>query len=320
MDAPTLARRLADPSLPHAQRLAALSVDEALQQPVSTLLPPARAASVVLEAVKGWLATEGALLALGRAVESIRQEALAVDSLGDELPEQLVEGLERWLARPWSPDRAVVLALLDRKPVRQLIRQLLKDALLEFGESVTAPVQGVARGLTGFAKKATERAGVFGAVASVVGSEVERQLERRAADFADQALSGVLQKLADDFSSPSRAEAQAEMRAALFEGFLGIHGGALAREVTRADVVGGTRVLREAMDGWLSSAVGEAQLRRTVERIVAREAHRPAGEVLEELGLRAALRGFVVEMLTERIRAVAATEAFHAFAAELLAE
>jgi len=320
MDADTLCRRLADPALPHAARLSALAVDEALAQPLSALLPHEKVASLAVEALRGWLSTEGALLWLSRAVESLRQEALALDSLGDELPEPLVDGVERLLGRPWSPDRAVVLAVLDRRPVRQLIRQLLVDALVEFGHSVSAPVHGVARGLTGFAKRATERAGVLGAVASAVGGEVERQLERRAADFADQALSGVMQKLADALGNPSQAEAQAELRAALFEGLLGIHGGALARELVRADVVGGTRLLRDAISEWLASATGEAQLRRNVQRLLAREAARPAGELLAELGLRDALRAFAVEALSDRVRAVAATEPFRAFAAELLAE
>jgi len=295
-------------------------VDEALAQPLSALMPGGRAETLAVEALRGWLATEGALLWLARAVESLRQEAIAIDSLGDELPEPLVAGLERLLGRPWSPDRAVVLAVLDRKPVRQLIRQLLVEALVEFGHSVSAPVHGVARGLTGFARRATEKAGVLGAVASAVGGEVERQLERKAAAFADQALSGVVQKLADALGNPAQAEAQAELRAALFEGVLGIHGGALSRELVRADVVGGTRLLREALSGWLATAPGEAQARRLVQRLLAREGARPAGELLQELGLRDALRGFVVETLAERMRAVAASEPFRAFAAELLAD
>jgi len=320
MDADTLSRRLADPSQPHAARLAALAVDEALSQPLGTLLPGARAETLAVDAVRGWLGTEGALLWLSRAVESLRQEAIGIDSLGDELPEPLVAGMERLLGRAWSPDRAVVLAVLDRRPVRQLIRQLLVDALVEFGRSASAPVQGVARGLTGFARRATEKAGVLGAVASAVGGEVERQLERKASEFADQALSGVMQKLADALGNPAQAEAQAELRAALFEGVLGIHGGALARELVRADVVGGARLLRDALSEWLSTAAGEAQARRIVQRLLAREAARPAGELLAELGLRDAVRAFVVEVLAERMRAVAGTDSFRAFAQELLAD
>lgn len=322
MNADVVARRLADPAQPHAQRLAELSVDELFATSIKTLTPEDKVSALVKEALKAWLDTESALTHLDRVVKDISQElAKHSETFEDVLPEQLREGAEAWLARPWSPDRAVVLAALDRAPVRALIRKLLLDAILEFGRGMGGGTAGsVAKGLGGFAKFATERTGTLGALVGAVGGEVNRQLESRAADFVDAALSGIIQKIAEEFSSPARAKQQAELRVAIFEGALCLRGTQLSKEVLRADVVGGTRITRDALFNWLETPQSAAQLDRTVKRLLAFESDRSLAEVLRELGLHDVARKHAVDALTIRIRQIAATQSFKSFAEELLRE
>ena len=66
--------------------------------------------------------------------------------------------LREMLERPFSPDRKLVLTVIDREPTRELVRQLLLDAVLEFGRRASAPVAGMARG-PGLAGEDRGRAG-----------------------------------------------------------------------------------------------------------------------------------------------------------------
>lgn len=318
MDADAVAKRLTEEAW--SRRLAELSVETLFATPLKTLAPEDKVVALVKEGLRGWLDEESALSNLERIVKEISAELTAqTDKLEDILPEQLREGAEAWLARPWSPDRAVVLAALDRAPVRALIRKLLLDAILEFGRGMGGGTAGsVAKGIGGLAKFAAERAGTIGALVGAVGGEVNRQLESRASDFADAALSGIIQKIADEFSSPARAKQQAELRVAIFEGVLALRGSQLAKELQRADIVGGTRITRDALFNWLETPESNAQLERAVKRILSHESNRPLGEVLKELGLYDVARKHGVDALAERIRQIAATDSFRDFARDLL--
>lgn len=320
MDADVVAKRLTEES--YSRRLAELSVDAVFSMPLRTLAPEDKVVALVKEGLRGWLDTDSALLNLERAVKEISSELSAQsERIEDVLPEQLREGVEAWLARPWSPDRAVVLAALDRAPVRALIRKLLLDAILEFGRGMGGGTAGsVAKGIGGIAKFAAERTGTLGALVGAVGGEVNRQLESRASDFADAALSGIIQKIADEFSSPARAKQQAELRVAIFEGVLTLRGTQLGKELLRADVVGGTRITRDAISNWLETPEANGQLERTLKRILQHESERPLREVLEELGLHDVAKKHATEALAERIKEIAATQKFREFVRELLAE
>lgn len=320
MDADVLQKRLTDPALPHAQRLAELIVDDALASPISKLLPLDRALGLLEKGLDAYLASDASLVPLTRGVDRLMNDLNAVKgSIGDELPDELLSGAREWVSRPWSPDRAVVLAALDEPPVRTLIRKLLLDAILEFSRTVSAPMQGVARGLGGLAKFAAERTGTLGAIAGAVGSEAQRMVEKRAADFADQALSGVIQKIADEFSNPARAKEQAELRRAVLDGLLHLRGPQLAKEVGRSDVVGGAKVIREALKSWLASEGGKQELRERVRHVLDPEWNRTAGELIAELGLRDFARESAVQLLEVRIRELAATSGFKDFVSALLA-
>lgn len=293
MNAQELLKRLQDAS-PEGplDRLAALVVEHELAQPFETLLPPALVARAVKSSLEGWLTSETADRELAAAVEEL-QRHLSEDkrSVREALPPELTQGLARLSGHHYSPDRTLVLAVLDRPPVRALVRGLLLNVLLDFSRKLSAPVTDnrIARGFSGLARFAAEQArgsgGTLGGIAGALSEELERQVEKRARDFADAALSGLFQQFADALTDPSRADEQAEMRAALLDGVLDLRLERLGRELTHVDVPRGAGVVRETLSQWLATPEGPAQLEAWLTRVMKAQGQRPVREVLGTFGM-----------------------------------
>jgi hypothetical protein len=306
-------------------RLAVLGVEHALEQPLEALLPPAFLARSLVAGLEGWLASESAEQELATATARIRQ-ALLKDprSLREALPLELTQALTELARRRYSPDRRLVMAVLDRPPVRALVRGLLLNVLMDFSRRLSAPVteNKVARGLGGLVRQAAEQArssaGAFGSLASAFSEELERQVERRARDFVDSALSGVLQQAADAICDPARAPEQAEMRVALVEGALGVQLAQVGQEMGRMDVPATVAAVRQGLSRWLASGGAAAELERGLVRLLEHDGKRPLREVLAPLGLLAPARELGREVLRARLAPLMASEPFARWLAELL--
>lgn len=299
--------------------LAALALEVWLDKPVAHLLPAPTAVAIARHALKGWLEAPTAVAALTRHVEALVNELNGANRpLKDVVARDVRAALRDLVGRPLSPDRRLVLTVIDREPTRELVRQLLLDFVLEFGRKASAPVAGVAKGLGTFAKLAGDavksRAGTIGTLVGAVGSEVERQMEKRAVEFVDAALSGVFGQLADAVSDPRRATEAAELRVAMLEGALELTLPQLAREVANADVPGGAEVLRAGLERWLASAASDDELTRLVDFASKDLAARPLREVLDEVGLLGVVRAHGAPLLATRIRELVASPAFAAWA------
>jgi hypothetical protein len=296
-----LLARLRDGSA--ADRLVDRWVVDLLARPLAELIPPTQVAALAARLLAGAAASD----AFGRRVEKQVEEGLASAELDpsrlrESLPPEAVTALRQLAALPYSPDRAVVLAVLDREPVRRLIRALLVDVLVEFGRRMAAlasPVTGsrVGRGLGALA--AAVGSGVVGAVTG----ELERQVEKRAAEFADLGISRVLQRLADLASDPSHANDQAELRSALLEGFLELRRSDLAREDRRQEPNAVVRLVREAVGGYWARPESRATLKAGLGRLLGDDSHRTLGAALDEIGLRAEVEAALKEYLLPRARA-----------------
>jgi len=306
-------------------RLAALVVEHELSQPLETLLPPALLARAMKAALEGWLASETADRELASAIDYL-QGQLTQDprTVREALPPELSKGLTELAARRFSPDRALVLSVLDRPPVRALARGLLLNLLIDFSRKVSAPVteNRIAKGFSGLAKLAADQArsagGTLGGIAGALSEEIERQVEKRARDFVDSALSGVFQQLADALTDPSRASEQAEMRVALLDGVLSLPLSRLGRELSRADVPGGAAVVRKGLSQWLASKDTTAELEGWLTRALERDGKRPVREVLGALGLLDAFQTMGRESLRARLSPVVTSEPFARWLEELM--
>jgi hypothetical protein len=300
---------------PGAEALAAIIVDTALDAPVGELVPEAAAAKTARAALEGWLSSPDATRALGRLVEAlVARLAAEPKALRDVVARDVRVALREVVGRPFSPDRQLVLTIIDRGPMRELVRALLLDAVLEFGRRASAPVAGVARGLGSLARFAGEtvkaKSGTLGSLVGAVSGEVERQLERRAVEFVDAALGGVFGQLADAIADPRRAAEAAELRMALFDGAMELTLPQLSRELVNLDVAGGAEVLRDGLRRWLASPDADRQLGELARFVLERDAARSGRQVLAELGLLDVTRSTAVPQVAAFLRRLAASPAF----------
>lgn len=301
-----------------AKSLAALAIDALLNETLGALLPQALVVSTTRSLLTAWLASDGGTRVLERVVEAAANELQAERRAArDVLPREVRAVLREVVGRPFSPDKKLVLTIIDREPTRDLVRQLLLDAVLEFGRKASAPVAGMARGLGSLAKLAGEtvkaKSGGLGSLVGAVSGEVERQLEKRAVEFVDAALAGVFGQIADSISDPRRAAEAAELRMALLDGALELTGPQLARELINLDVTGGAQVLRKGLERWLASPESEEQLQRVAKFVVEREGQRTGREVLQELGVLEVARAVAIDQLAQRLQSWAARPEFKAW-------
>jgi len=157
------------------------------------------------------------------------------------------------------------------------------------------------------------RTGGLGSLVGAVGSEVERQLEKRAVDFVDGALSGVFGQIADALSNPSRAHEASELRQAFFDGMLELTGPQLAREVMNADVPGGAKTVRASLQKWLDSQAADAHLDQLTALALKHDGTKTAADALKELGVHDAVKELGVEHLARHIRTVGDSPALAAW-------
>jgi hypothetical protein len=297
------------------ERLAEMSVDAMMNEPLTGVVSVDVAVQWARRFLSAWLTTGSSNAVLTRVVESViaelRQERRP---LKDVVAPDVRAALRQVSGRPFTADRKLVLTVIDRPPTRELVRQILLDAVLDFGRKASAPVAGMAKGLGAIARFAGEqvksRSGGLGSLVGAVGDEVERVLERRAAEFVDTALAGVFGQLADAVADPRRAAESAELREALFDGVMELSGAQLARELINADVPGGVEVLRHGLTRWLDSPQSEAELTRWATFVQGLAGQRSTRDVLGELGVVDVARSLAVEQGVARMKKVVEGEAF----------
>lgn len=325
MGSPTVLDRLRDASDDGPlDRLAALVLDVHLGRPLGDLLPPDFAVRLARRGLEGWLDTETATDGLERLVRALRAR-LAGDRrpLAAFVPHDLRHAVRELVGRPLSPDKRLVMRVINRGPTRELVRQLLLDTILEFGGQVSAPVAGVASRLGFLARAATETvksySGGLGTLVGAMSDEVERQLEKRAVEFVDAALAGVFERIADAVSDPGRATEAAELRLAVFDGVLELTLAQLADELDKADPAGGAEVLRGGLKRWLASAASDAHLAALAAFALGGAAAQPVAESLREAGLLDAATTLGREWLRIRMLDVVRSPAFATWLAGLAA-
>ena len=299
-------------------------IDDAMARPLGEVVDVQRWPRLLTQVAVAWSSSDAAE---ERLVQAVLEGVDLLDGLegtvGDRFPQPVADGVRRLMARPYSPSRELVLGLLDQAPVRKLLREILHDAIVGFAKKArtageSTPVGGLASGLGRFAKR---RAGTFGSLAGdvvgAVGSEVEKQLERRASEFTDTALSGAIAGIADQLSDPARAQEQADLRIALLDGALQLTGPELAAELRRSDPQGLGRLGRDSLAGWFQGDGFEDQIRGWLSELVQAEGQRTLGETLDELDLRDTCIDPVRELLLEHARHLVATDAFMTWLNEL---
>ena len=280
-------KRLQDPSDGGpADRLAVLLLEQLFASRVDALIDPKLLAEGARTALDGWLDSAEAVKTLEASLEAAIAQLGSTAPVKELLPPALRELVLELASRPYSPDRRVVLKVLDRGPMRELIRALVLDTVTAFGARMTpAPAASVTKGLGGLARLAAEtvkqRGGTLGGIVGVV----ESQVEKRSADFADQAISSVLNEIADAVCDPKRAGEAAQLRVEALKGAFELTPQQLSRELINLDVPGGAEVLRAGLRRWLQSAEAAKVFERIAEGV---KLEKTVGEWLDGVGQRPA--------------------------------
>lgn len=307
--------------------LATAFVDDSLARPVGALVAPAALAKEVVEGLRLLLASDSLqaaqLEAARRGRGWLREQPLTLGQLSGSAVEEAARDLA---SLPYVPGREILIFLLDREPMRLLLRELFLDALLTFGRKLRDPMltNPVAKGLGGLGRFARDRARstAFGAfatdVAGRLGDEVERQFERRALEFADAALSGLVVRLVDLLADPARAQQQASLRETLVDGIFALQTAEVAEELERSDPVKRSNLLRRGIAGWLASDEAEKRIRDVIEGALEGFAERPFGEVLEAWGLLEGYRPLAITSIERQIAPFAQGPAFRRWLDERL--
>jgi hypothetical protein len=324
MDSKALLERLhdRDENGPLSQ-LARLAVDAWLAAPVSGWMSEATLAKLLRSGLEGWLETPSALGTITAWVESAVNRLQADErTLNEAFPPSWTNAVREVVERPLSPDRQLVLKILQQPALRELIRALLLQVVLDFGRKWSAPVAGVAKGLGSLAKLALEttksRTGGLGSLVGAVSGEVERQLETRSVEFVDVALTKVIDQLADVLSNPRRAAEAAALRGALLDGVLQLKGPQLARELMNSDVAGGAELVRGGLREWLKEPRADHDLASAARFLLGANGERPVKALLDELGLSETARAHAVPFLVDQMRTVVGHPGFEPWLEALL--
>ncbi len=300
-------------------RLALMLLDQLFATRVDAVVPLGRVSTWARLALDAWLKSPEASKTLERALEeTVSRLSARKQTLRETLPKDLQATLLEVYGRPYSPDRRVVMALLDRPPMRELIRALVLDTVTAFGARMAAPAASVTKGLGGLARFAAEqvksRGGAIGGLVGAVSNEVQNQLERRSGEFADAAISSVLSEIVDAVCDPKRAHEAAALRVETMKGALELTLPQLSRELINLDVPGGAEVLRQGLERWLQS--GEAT--KLVEGAVAEvKSERTVGQALQSMGQLEPARVIGRELLRLRLHALFASPEYAAWLTEL---
>jgi hypothetical protein len=304
-------------------KLAAVAVDDVFARTVGDLVDQGALVDHIGAALASFVESDAAA-----AHAVTRVDAVFADLEGEQrplrarVPAALPKGATAFARLPTTPSREALMKLLDREPLKALLRAQVVDALAAFGRRAASPVadSSIARGLGGISKLALGSSGrnPFARVATAVSGEVERQVEKRATDFADTAVVGILSGIADQVTDPSRREDQAALRTAIVDGFFELTGADVAG-LARGDAAAQVAVVRSALRAWLADAKFAADLRGALSAAIARDTARTLGEVLDDVALRDPVRAAACVWLTRTLEGLVADAPFAAWLADLLA-
>jgi hypothetical protein len=289
--------------------LVGLVLDDLLARPVAELVDPEWVAGRVVEGLRAsaddtrtedWVRSQ-----LQGALE--RADAQQ-GPLRPRVPGELIGPVKDLLRRPYAPDPVIVRALLDHRAMRSLLRAVLQETLTDFARTVKAAVPqkspAVSRGRLG------NLLGAAQGVASVVGAELERQLESRVTTFLDGAIARSLDLSVERMCAPDFSDEFGAWRADAVEQLLDLPVERYRQELEKLDpdaLVSEVAAMLRAVARWdgLGTAV-QAGLEATVSEAGVRSAR----DFLAGSGLEEGWRPHVQALMTERATELVKTEAF----------
>ena len=241
----------------------------------------------------------------------------------DQIPEELIGAIEGVITRHYTPDKALVVALIDHPTMEALVRDLLSTALRNFVQQL--------KNLTPAMPKTPPRAGRgLGRLGSIgqsvlggLGSEISQRAEHLANQTVDEALRRAIGQVSGHICDPAHADHYSAFRLHIWQTLIQTKNEALAAEWDKLDpdslVAAGTAASR-ALAGRESL---RAEIQRGVESVLESAGDRCLRDLLEETGLEddnPAWRQAMEAQLALQIQDFVATAGFAAWLSRLLEE
>lgn len=313
-DLDTILTRLRDPEGP-LKDLVTLAVDRGLERPLAEVLPPAETAARLAEALKAIAADDALEQHLGERIRATLGKDPPEGRLRDQLPKDAVAPLRRLASRPYTPDPELVRAVIDHPAMRKVMREVLQDTLLQFAKKLSA----VSKGLPG-GKRLSGLMDVAKGVASVVGGEVERQLEGKVSGFLEEGIGRVVELSVRQLTAEDRAREMAKWRADLVDVALDQPMRRYHAELKKSDPAGAMEDARALVTAWAEWDALEARATDALKAVLARAGGESLGEALGGTGVVDGLRPGIEAGLLDWALDVVGTEAFEAWFGALLAD
>ena len=302
----------------HLDALVTLAVDDLLARPLREVLDPAWVASTAVEGLRASASDERTEAWIRARIDEARARAGQEHGrAGDLLTPDLVEAVKELLRRPYVPDRELVGRFVHHRAVHELVRDMLEHALVEFGQKTRAVVpQQLPKSLgrSRFGKLVSAATDVAGAV----GSEVERQLEKRVKVFVDGAIRASVDRMADHLVAVERAKDLGDWRADGFQVLLDLSVDDWLAELDKLDPDGLVTDLATLLRAVARMERLEDQLRSLLASAVEEAGDVSAGEFLAGSGLEESWRPPLESLARERVKAFVATPAFAGWVADLV--
>jgi hypothetical protein len=170
--------------------------------------------------------------------------------------------LRKLAVQPYVPSRTLLVQVLSRPPIRRLNRELMIGTLLDYSRRLRSTLEGGGAGkgigaLSRLASEAVKKStSALGAIApgvtAAVSDEFERQMQRRAAEFADSAVDDMVQRIAATLTDPQRRAEHNELKLSLLDFVLTLRCADVAAELSRMDLPAVAAELRAFALSWLA--------------------------------------------------------------------
>lgn len=314
--------RLRDPDGDALRELSRLVVLETTRTPLAEIAPPRWLASQLKTVIEA--TTRGELL---RGFVERRLEAGRSQVEGEQRPvrtwwpEEVDGPTRKVLQQGWTPGQEMTYRILDQPAMRALVADVLTGVLTRFRRRM----QRMDGRLGGLGERAARRGrGLFGGVAGnlgglasnvvgVVRDELEHGLDDLVKEFVSSATRDVVMSIAGYLADPTHEAAFAELRVGVLDVLLDTPVHELVAEF---DKVQPLEIVDVVIAGMRAAASDPAFVEQTTERIQAvmdEAGEGTLGDWLEEVELSEVWTDTTTELVTERLRAVVATDAFEAW-------
>lgn len=238
----TVLHRLRDGAL---RDLVVLVIDDLLTRPVEGLLDPDFVADQVIKALETASEGEQTERWLRQRIADLL-DRVPEGRLGDHAIPEIVDPLREALGQPIVWDRELVRRLVDHPALRELFSDVVRRAVTSYAEKLAHlsrdnPVSQTASRL-GIGGRSRGLGGGLGRLKSLgegiakgLSAELEAQAEARARDFVAQAMTAVMQQVADHLTDPAYADHYGRYRVHIVDTLLDTDLQVLAGEIHKMD-------------------------------------------------------------------------------------